>query len=104
MTLLVAASGRFSLPEVPAEEYEDLAPSSGGVGHDEEMTFMSYAGPVFPLTVKESSEGLSAQRRMEMDFMDENGITVRDVYELSNDGECWKTSSARLYIMTEFSA
>jgi len=33
MTLLVAASGRFSSPEVPAEEYEDLAPSSGGVGH-----------------------------------------------------------------------
>ena len=36
--------------------------SAGGSGHDGASTFMSYAGPVFPLTLKEENDSITAQR------------------------------------------
>lgn len=43
--------------------------SAGGAGHDEgSSTFMSYAGPVFPLSVLEDGAGLTAQRDLTWDF------------------------------------
>ena len=35
---------------------------AGGSGHSEASTFMSYAGPVFPLTLAEENGSITAQR------------------------------------------
>lgn len=40
----------------------------GGSGADGSSTFMSYAGPVFPLTTLEDAGGLTAQRDITLDF------------------------------------
>lgn len=42
--------------------------SSGNTGHDSGTTFMSYAGPVFPLTTVSGGEGLTAARDLTCDF------------------------------------
>lgn len=45
-----------------------LGGSSGGTGHQEGTTFLSYAGPVFPLTLGETDGAVTAQRTVTMDF------------------------------------
>ena len=58
----------------------------------EEFIFMSYAGPVFPLTTVEGGEGLTAERAVTYDFqhwMDGTirpygGLPTRDTYILTN--------------------
>ncbi len=65
---------------------------SGGSGHaDDSSVFMSYAGPVFPLTLAEADDKISASRNIAYDFSlaDEDslrvwGAQVRDSYVLSN--------------------
>ena len=43
--------------------------AAGGGGHEDGSTvFMSYAGPVFPLTALEGGEGVTAERRLTYDF------------------------------------
>ena len=42
--------------------------NAGGGGHDEASTFMSYAGPVFPLTLGEENGSITAQRDITLDF------------------------------------
>jgi hypothetical protein len=42
--------------------------SGGGSGHEEGSVFMSYAGPVFPLTSSETVGNLSVKRRTDFDF------------------------------------
>jgi len=74
--------------------------NTGGSGHvDGSTEFMSYAGPVFPLTVLNSAEGISASRDIAYDFegfgepkINENGlnlsyqdISVSDNYILTNN-------------------
>ena len=68
-------------------------------------TFMSYAGPVFPLTLREADSDISAQREITLDFapwmpVTENGyrrystdILVTDTYTLANTTEEEKTVS-----------
>ena len=77
--------------------------TAGGSGHDAATTFMSYAGPVFPLTLAEENEAITAERDItldfapwepfwhEADFLDEGGfwksgtdILVTDAYTLQN--------------------
>ena len=41
---------------------------AGGSGHEDGSTFMSYAGPVFPLTLREENTSISADRSITMDF------------------------------------
>ena len=41
---------------------------AGGSGHEDGSTFMSYAGPVFPLTLREENAAISADRTVTMDF------------------------------------
>lgn len=60
-----------------------------GAGHGEESSeFMSYAGPVLPLTLSEGS-GISATRDITFVFPGENGeqVKVRDTYVLTNESE-----------------
>lgn len=60
-------------------------------------TFMSYAGPIFPLTVLENSDSISAHRDLTLDFAplpsDGSGsdITVTDNYLLTNSAAEDKT-------------
>lgn len=42
--------------------------SGGGGGHDEASAFMSYAGPIFPLTLGEGNDNLTAERHTTLDF------------------------------------
>lgn len=69
--------------------------SSGGGGHDKASTFMSYAGPIFPLTTLEDAN-LTAQRHITLDFapwQDGNStdIQVKDSYVLTNPTETDQT-------------
>ena len=41
---------------------------SGGSGSNDASTFMSYAGPVMPLTLREANDSISAQRDITLDF------------------------------------
>lgn len=41
---------------------------AGGSGHSEASTFMSYAGPVFPLTTAEETSSVTAERAITLDF------------------------------------
>lgn len=67
--------------------------SAGGSGHNDSSTFMSYAGPVFPLTTVEGGWGLTAEREITCDFQgwmagDPShpyyGLPVTDSYILTN--------------------
>lgn len=80
---------------------EKTAPESGvgGSGHNEGSVFMSYAGPVFPLTLKDKDSAVSAARNVDFDFItyretNENiekwgnnggSVIVRDNYQLTNN-------------------
>ena len=44
------------------------SPEAGGSGHEEGSVFMSYAGPVFPLTLLEENEHICAERNITLDF------------------------------------
>lgn len=63
---LAVGLGGFLLPKLGAAS----APgnSAGGGGHDEGSVFMSYAGPVFPLTLREENSAVSARRSVTLDF------------------------------------
>lgn len=43
--------------------------NAGGSGSDDGSTFLSYAGPVFPLTTIENADGLTAERNITLDFL-----------------------------------
>lgn len=60
--------------------------NADGSGHDEATAFMSYAGPLFPLTTLETAGGIEAERNINFDFSSEKwkNITVHDVYTLTN--------------------
>lgn len=72
---------------------------SGGSGHAEgSSVFMSYAGAVFPLTLSEPDDTVTADRHIAYDFALENeeslrvwGANVTDSYTLSNTSEKDKT-------------
>lgn len=59
-------------------------------GGDGGSTFLSYAGPVFPLTVLEESDGLTARRDITLDFLPwgsaggSTDVQVTDSYMLTN--------------------
>ena len=56
---LVLVIGCFTI--LPHYMPDDGTPAqSAGGGHEEGMVFMSYAGPVFPLTLMESNTNLEA--------------------------------------------
>lgn len=75
---------------------------SGGSGNAEgSSVFMSYAGPVFPLTLVEADDEMSASRHIAYDFSlagEESlrvwGAQVQDSYVLSNHSEQERTVSA----------
>jgi hypothetical protein len=68
----------------------------GYIGHDEGSTFMSYAGPVFPLTTETEQDALTAERSIKLDFgadqaESSTGCAVTDAYTLTNEEEAERT-------------
>ena len=51
---------------------------AGGVGHSEGSTFLSYAGPVFPLTLAEENAHITARREVTLDFAPWEAVWVED--------------------------
>lgn len=64
--------------------------SAGGGGHDEGSTFMSYAGPVFPLTLGEENEAITAQRDITLDFAPWERVWVES--DSQEEGGYWRRS------------
>lgn len=82
---------------------ESSGSSNGGSGHEEGTTFMSYAGPVFPLTLAEETDGLTAERKTTWDFAPGTfadgsprqwGASVTDRYTLVNITDSGQTVTA----------
>lgn len=85
---------------------DGLSPGSGGAGgggHGDGTTFMSYAGPVFPLTAQEPAAELTAERALTWDFAAgadtdgeprQWGARVTDTYTLSNPTDADVTVTA----------
>lgn len=81
--ILIAGAGLLLLPWGGA--------GSGGAGSNG-STFMSYAGPVMPLTLREENRDITAQRDITLDFAPWTGewdeystsILVTDAYALTN--------------------
>ena len=78
-------------------------PGESGDGHNAGTTFMSYAGPVFPLTTVETVTGLTAERTVTWDFAPGTyqdgsprqwGAQVTDDYVLTNPTEADVTVTA----------
>lgn len=79
---------------------------AGGSGHAEGTVFMSYAGPILPLTLRSQQDGVSASRHISYDFSLANeeflsvrGAQVRDGYTLYNSSHQEKNVTA-LYPFT----
>ena len=78
-------------------------PGESGDGHNEGTVFMSYAGPVFPLTTAEADTGLTAERTVTWDFATGTyqdgsprqwGAQVTDVTVLTNPTDTAVTVTA----------
>lgn len=59
---VVIGVGSYVLPRLGGSA------GAGGAGSDGASTFMSYAGPVFPLTLKEADSTVTAEREIILDF------------------------------------
>lgn len=62
---LVIGVGSYLMPRMGGSSGSTGA---AGEGTQEATTFMSYAGPVFPLTLKEGNAAITAQRDIALDF------------------------------------
>lgn len=92
---LLLVLGVFLLPGRPEPASSENPAESGGSGHEAGSVFMSYVGPVFPLTTREETT-LEAERSITWNFeSDQNDDTlspssgrryaaVRDSYVLHN--------------------
>lgn len=65
----------------------------GGLGSDGASVFMSYAGPVFPLTLREENTAIEAQRNITLDF--EPWVPVWISNQEEADSRTWLTEEER---------
>ena len=65
--------------------------SAGAGGHNEGSTFMSYAGPVFPLTLGEENDAITAQRHTTLDFSPWEPVWVES--DAREEGGYWSRST-----------
>ena len=99
----VFLAGTFRMGGSTGEADGGTAPGESGDGHNAGTTFMSYAGPVFPLTTVETDTGLTAERTVTWDFTPGTyqdgsprqwGAQVTDDYVLTNPTEADVTATA----------
>lgn len=95
-----SSGGALAGTEAPADPGES---GGGGSGVEEGITFLSYAGPVLPLTTAETAAGLTAEREITWDFAPSAnrhgetrqwGAQVTDAYVLTNPTEADITVTA----------
>lgn len=97
LALVIGVGSRF-LPRLGAGDSVGNG-GAGGVGADGASTFMSYAGPVLPLTLREADSAITAEREITLDFapwaerQHTNTIQVTDTYTLTNTSAEGKTVS-----------
>ena len=86
LAVVVLGAGVFSgvIPLLP------IGGSAGGSGHDEGSTFMSYAGPMFPLTLGEENEAITAERDITLDFAPWEPVWVES--DFRDEGGYWRSS------------
>lgn len=65
--VLVLGAGSYVLPRLGGNAGSAGA-GGAGAGSDGASTFMSYAGPVFPLTLREADSAILAEREITLDF------------------------------------
>ncbi len=77
----------------------DLGGSGAPIGYGDDRTFMSYAGPVMPITTLENTQGIEIERHVTFDFSDYDDFLrpeseiiihnshVTDEYVLTNDSD-----------------
>lgn len=88
LVLVVGAGGIF-LSQIGGRNASS-GNSAGGSGADGGSTFLSYAGPVFPLTTMDDASGITVQRDITFDFAPwssvqySTDIIVTDAYTLTN--------------------
>lgn len=70
-----------------------IGANAGGSGHDEASVFMSYAGPVFPLTLREANDSITAKRDITLDFAPWVPRWVSNEEELAD--RTWLTEAER---------
>ena len=64
--------------------------SAGGAGHDGASTFMSYAGPVFPLTLREENDSITAHAEHHPGLFPLEAVWVES--EVLEAGGSWRSS------------
>jgi len=96
VAVIILSAGAYGISRFSANVE---APNSGdgGSSHAEGTVFMSYAGPVLPLTLAENNDTLRAQRRISFNFSPRanefsevpsvRDISVTDQYTLSNPSD-----------------
>lgn len=99
----VFLAGTFRMGGSTGEADGGSVPGESGDGHNADTTFMSYAGPVFPLTTVETDTGLTAERTVTWDFTPGTyqdgsprqwGAQVTDVTVLTNPTDAAVTVTA----------
>lgn len=101
--IAIAAAAAAVLLAAGISAVPRLAPnfgsSAGGAGHEEGSVFLSYAGPVFPLSLKKENTGLTVRRALTYDFSPWNrsstDLMVTDEYILTNPTTEDKTVTLR---------
>lgn len=72
--LCLALAGIYGIVGKPAELFPFPGGNAGGGGGDG-VTYMSYAGPVFPLTALENADGIIVRRNVDYDFSPYKSVT-----------------------------
>lgn len=100
---LVTVGFRGMGSSAPGESADSGIATDNEPLHVDGTTFMSYAGPVFPLTLMDETEGLTAERKTTWDFTTGTyqdgsprqwGTTVADSYMLVNSTDSDQTVTA----------
>lgn len=73
------------------------AAGGGSNGHSDGSVFMSYAGPVFPLAILETGEGLTAQRNVTYDF---SLLGSQEDWEILHDKQLTDHNVSDSYVLT----
>lgn len=77
-----------------------IGANAGGSGHDEASVFMSYAGPVFPLTLREANDSITAQRDITLDFSP--WVPQWESNEEQLSGRTWLTEEERQEALEQY--
>lgn len=73
---------------------------AGGSGSEGTSTFMSYAGPVFPLTLREENAAVTAQRELTLDFAPWVPVWISN--EESVASRDWLTGAERQELLDDY--